>query len=225
MSSQRSHSSQKSPIREKEFVPPVPALPKHSLQTDYARKPEQGYGYHHDELTNVEYGNNDQYGHYTPQPSIEPEHRLAPMAAPVTLAEPIAAAGNQPKAAKSSRSAARVAAAEKAAEATHGDINTRYQPKKPSPLAIKAAEERALQAAQRGDGLSPNRQVSGEWGVALGSPNNDGTFPQRASYGNDPYLNSGSTRGKSGMYTHDPYASYHGDEVEEVRQDGKHNWV
>ena len=225
MSSQRSHSSQKSPVKEKGFIPPVPALPKHAHQPDYVRKPEQGYGYGQNEYSHE---NNGQYGHYAPQPAIEShdvQHSHPATVAPIVLAEPIAAAEEPPKSSKSSRSAARVARAELAAEAAHGDINTRYQPKKPSPLAIKAAEERALQAAQADGYLQPNRQVSGEWGVALGSPNNDGNFPQRMSYSNDPYLNQAPARGQSGMYTYDPYAAYHGNEVDEVQQPTRSTWV
>jgi hypothetical protein len=237
MSSQRSHSSQKSPTREKTFVPPVPALPKHSHQPENIRKQEQGYGYRQDEHRNDRqydhynsqthhYGS--QSNHYAPQPAIETEQYPAPAsAAPVSLADPISTPEDPPKSSKSSRSAARIAAAEKAAEAAHGDINTRYQPKKPSPLAIKAAEERALKAGQTAPGLQAHRQVSGEWGVALGSPNNDGTFAHRASYSNDPYLNNEGSRGKSGVYALDPYAAYHGgDEAEEPQPEEKKNrWI
>jgi len=273
MSSQRANSGQstggaKSPINEKEFVPPVPALPKNAHQPNqYAYgKPEQGYGYSHQE----HYGQQQAYQNYAPQPTQTEHYRgesvsstapltsqqyayadpqpisqrsQAPSAPEETVAEqePTPASDPVRPAKSSSRSAARVAAAEKAAEANHGDINTRYQPKKPSPLAVKAAAERQA-AEQQYLSADPyavggtGRQVSGEWGVALGSPTHDDSFAQqqgqRTSYGNDPYLVQ--ARGKSGMYSHDPYAAYHGDDVEEVDyhqvaadMEGKkrNNWV
>lgn len=219
----------KSPTNEKAFVPPVPTLPKHAHQPPQQQyqpyqpyhpqqhygKPEQEYGYRHEE-----------YSNYAPQPSIEP---------PVAQPEPTPTPVEEPKkSSKPSRSAARIAAAEKAAEAAHGDVNTRYQPKKPSPLAIKAQEKAAAE-----EHLDPSsaRQGSGEWGVALGSPNHDGSFSAqqqvqpgtRASYSNDPYLNGVDARAKSGVYSYDPYASYHGDEMEEMQhQTGsrdRSNWV
>ena len=174
----------------------MPSLPKHA--SAQSQQSNQDYGY-----------NQKEYDNYSQQPTIE--HHVEPE-------EP-----SRPK--KSSRSAARVAAADQAAEASFGDPNTRYQPKKPSPLALKAEEKAAgdSRGPRWDDGpfrsdseyLAPidtTRQVSGQWGVALGSPNTDAAQPQIA--GNDSYAQN--YRGKSGMYSQDPYAGYHRDVVEEV---------
>ncbi|KAK1923224.1 hypothetical protein DB88DRAFT_341058 [Papiliotrema laurentii] len=227
VSASRANSHQKAPISEKDVPPPVPALTKYPAPADpYG----QSYGYEHKEYTQ-----------YAQQPAIEdtPDHPSVSSTAPLTTLPKEEEPTRQKK---PSRSAARVAAAEQAAEANFGDPATRYQPKKPSPLAI-AAEQKL-----RNDGiyhdqrsLSPidtTRQVSGEWGVALGSPNTDSAYHAQSpmSYANDPYLQANGPRGKSGVYSHDPYASYHGDDVEEMRYQSngltpsgpgvsKSNWV
>lgn len=162
---------------------------------------------------------------------------------------------------KPSRSVARMAVAESAAANAFVDPIHRYQPKKPSPLALKAAEEKRKAAASRGENLRaidtnteetlsrPNdyyasneedhasRQISGEWGVALGSPNNDGSFaaqqygtnpgPAQSRYSNDPYLSTGQgqNRAPSGQYTSDPYAAYHDGQQEQQGAAKRGNWV
>ncbi|WVF68017.1 hypothetical protein IAT40_002779 [Kwoniella sp. CBS 6097] len=156
----------------------------------------------------------------------------------------------------SKRAQARMAVAESAAANASVDPAYRHQPKKPSPLALAAAQKKAAEAEAeaRGTGMetlappgygndshnNANRQVvSGEWGVALGSPNNDGQFdinrrPSQSQsqsqmqnavrqesgrapasamgYNDDPYLQQ--QRAKSGQYTEDPYAAYHGGDEE-----------
>lgn len=136
-----------------------------------------------------------------------------------------------------------MAVAESAAASASADPLQRYQPKKPSPLALKAAEEKRAASRARGEHLQPldtnneetlagpndrlgpdggtpdARQLSGEWGVALGSPNNDSSFasqqlghggPAQSRYSNDPYLSAaGQDRAPSGQYSVDPYAIYH----------------
>jgi hypothetical protein len=107
---------------------------------------------------------------------------------------------------------------------------TRWRPNKPSPLALKAQQQKLAGGAQ--ETLAPEgyhapvssgntRATSGEWGVALGSPNNDGSFPPevhyslsagaaQSGYAQDPYLSaSNANRAPSGQYSHDPYAAYH----------------
>jgi hypothetical protein len=153
-----------------------------------------------------------------------------------------------------SRSTARVAVADSAAATAGLDANVRYQPKKPSPLALKAMEDKKkAEAARYGDqemlavpeqyqqGNGGGRNVmSGEWGVALGSPNhdpsaqfsfadqqqqqsqyvNEGSGKDVSRYSNDPYL--AQNRVPSGHYSNDPYAGYH-DPVSNAGQ--KSNWV
>ncbi|WWD07269.1 hypothetical protein V865_005366 [Kwoniella europaea PYCC6329] len=138
----------------------------------------------------------------------------------------------------SKRAQARMNIADSAAANASVDPAYRHQPKKPSPLALAAAERKAAEARMEMEYLAPpgaeqtlpaydsgnapdaNRATSGEWDVALGSPNNDGQFDfnrqqQQGQYDDnvgtheDPYLQA--QRAKSGMYAEDPYASYHGD--------------
>lgn len=93
-------------------------------------------------------------------------------------------------------------------------------------------------------GSSGKRVVSGEWGVALGSPNHDPAMSfaeQQAQYtadtggnntsrySNDPYLSAAAAqRAPSGQYTVDPYAGYH-DPIANASAGGagkkKSNWV
>ncbi|WVW80777.1 hypothetical protein I302_102763 [Kwoniella bestiolae CBS 10118] len=132
----------------------------------------------------------------------------------------------------SKRAQARMNIADSAAANASVDPAYRHQPKKPSPLALAAAERKAAEARMEhlappgeqslppydnGNAPGANRATSGEWGVALGSPNNDGQFDfnrqqQQGQYDDheDPYAQA--QRAKSGMYAEDPYASYHGDE-------------
>ena len=80
-----------------------------------------------------------------------------------------------------------------------------------------------------------DRATSGEWGVAMGSPNHDGSFEAQqggsnSRYSNDPYLSVGNLlaqRNKSGQYTADPYASYHEDKMETLkeRSASRSGWV
>ena len=92
---------------------------------------------------------------------------------------------------------------------------------------------------QQGGGGGRN-VVSGEWVVALGSPNHDpsaqfsfaeqqqqqsqymngGSGKDVSRYSNDPYL--AQNRAPSGHYSNDPYAGYH-DPVSNAGQ--KSNWV
>ncbi|WRT70757.1 uncharacterized protein IL334_007756 [Kwoniella shivajii] len=137
----------------------------------------------------------------------------------------------------SKRAMARMKVADSAAANASADPAYRHQPKKPSPLAIAAAEAKAKQLAEsnnnnmehlappnesslppyesqgQGNNDSRGKAVSGEWGVALGSPNNDGHFnfnsQQPQVEQEDPYLKAQKI--KSGLYTQDPYAAYHGD--------------
>nr|XP_031862585.1 uncharacterized protein CI109_002083 [Kwoniella shandongensis]KAA5529657.1 hypothetical protein CI109_002083 [Kwoniella shandongensis] len=73
-------------------------------------------------------------------------------------------------------------------------------------------------ASRSQGGAGGSRQVvSGEWGVALGSPNGDGSFSTQqqqnlggqSEYKEDPYLQA--KRAQSGQYSTDPYGSYHDD--------------
>ena len=84
---------------------------------------------------------------------------------------------------------------------------------------------------QSGD-WSGGRQVSGEWGVAMGSPAHDQSFEAqqqsgRGRYSGDPYLGvpgqqPAGTRGKSGVYGTDPYEVYHdAEELEHEYQEVK----
>jgi hypothetical protein len=148
-----------------------------------------------------------------------------------------------------------VAVADSAAATAGLDANVRYQPKKPSPLALKAMEDKKKAEAarygdqemlavpgqyQQGGGGGGRNVMSGEWGVALGSPNhdpsaqfsfadqqqqqsqyvNDGSGKDVSRYSNDPYL--AQNRVPSGHYSNDPYAGYH-DPVSNAGQ--KSNWV
>ena len=154
-----------------------------------------------------------------------------------------------------SRSTARVAVADSAAATAGLDASIRYQPKKPSPLALKAMEDKKKAEAarygeqemlavpeqyQQGGGRGGRNVMSGEWGVALGSPNhdpsaqfsfadqqqqqsqyiNEGSGKDVSRYSNDPYL--AQNRVPSGHYSNDPYAGYH-DPVSNAGQ--KSNWV
>ncbi|WVQ95577.1 hypothetical protein IAU59_002674 [Kwoniella sp. CBS 9459] len=321
----------KSPINEKGFVPPVPALPKYAVQQGQDPFKERGYGYNNPapapahaqnmapvaaagggggafgyttqpgfENGGVTYGY-DQYGQPIPQfdssekygqdqgqghgqqphgyhrrsisndssnpsnpfgssaypaekqsvlglpsvvePSSEPESELQPESSSPTKEQQMPARTEK----SSKRAQARMAVAESAAANASVDPAYRHQPKKPSPLALAAAQKKAAEAQAEARGgmetLTPpgygnessgnssgaNRQVSGEWGVALGSPNNDGQFdinrrPSQShtqyavrqesgsapvsGYNDDPYLQQ--HRGKSGLYSEDPYAAYHG---------------
>jgi hypothetical protein len=100
------------------------------------------------------------------------------------------------------------------------------------------------QSQGRGQGQGQGRNVtSGEWGVALGSPNHDpsttfsfadqqstyqpGTGGQNR-YSNDPYLSTAATanqRAPSGQYSNDPYAGYHDPIVNNGAGAKKSNWV
>lgn len=78
--------------------------------------------------------------------------------------------------------------------------------------------------------------MSGEWGVALGSPNHDtsASFADQQSsatgnmnvsrYSNDPYLSANpNQRAPSGQYSNDPYAGYHDPVANGAGK--KNNWV
>ncbi|WVQ86099.1 hypothetical protein IAT38_008267 [Cryptococcus sp. DSM 104549] len=159
---------------------------------------------------------------------------------------------------KASRATARMAVAESAAANAAVSPAFRHKPSKPSPLAIKAQQEREAAAAAAADNggkawaapagedrgpfysepeemdadyLAPAggraNATSGEWGVALGSPDGDDTFADQqaapythgdsgsvrsgsaSSYREDPYLKK-KAQTQSGMYSEDPYAMYHG---------------
>jgi len=92
-----------------------------------------------------------------------------------------------------------------------------------------------------GGGVGGRNVMSGEWGVALGSPNHDPSaqfsFADQqqqhsqyttesgkdvSRYSNDPYLSAHQNRVPSGHYSNDPYAGYH-DPVQNAGQ--KSNWV
>lgn len=163
------------------------------------------------------------------------------------------------KSSKNSRATARMAVAESAAANASVDRMFRHKPSKPSPLAIKAQQERDAQNAKGGgdpltrissdetanpfntesEGLYPaadSRAVnatSGEWGVALGSPDEEDTFAdsqaavldgsdrrEKNNYSEDPYLRK-KAQTTSGLYSQDPYALYH--EEEEEDSDRYHN--
>lgn len=223
----------KTPVMsEKEFVPPVPPLPtlakaqttQPSVQDQYASAIEEGYNHYAQEGDAPAY---DAYGGYSTQPSIEPEYtEVQSTGAPPPLEE------KTRKPDRPSRSTARMAAAENAAARDAADPNTRWKPNKPSRFAKEASpvkgsspyggmdydqEETLAENDYKQQGGKGQRQVSGEWGVALGSPSSDGGFstqsqPLGAHYLNDPYLNqdaSNAQRAPSGQYTTDPYASYH----------------
>jgi hypothetical protein len=261
-------SGAKSPIDEKGFITPLPILPK-----DTYGKSERVYGYPQqhqqqhqpDPYTQVQGGIQDANGaapsySYPVQPTIEhvedPNiHSATGSTQPPVLENESGNSSATP--ARPSRSTARVAAADNAAAREAADPISRYRPNKPSPLALKAEQEKAANSASNlgygrpaddrletlapegyqhnqapSDGYAPTaRATSGEWGVALGSPNNDGTFghdqsyaqaqgysftagAQQAAFPQDPYLSAAGAggynpRAPSGQYTSDPYASYH----------------
>jgi hypothetical protein len=210
-------STPKSPIEEKGPIPVLPVLPKDA----YAQGgQQQAMGY-----------NQYQEAHaYPVQPAIEHvEESSLPSEEPEPVAQKEEVRSNAPPP-KPSRSTARVTAAENAAARDAADPMTRWRPNKPSPLALKAQQQKLAGGAQ--ETLAPEgyhapvssgntRATSGEWGVALGSPNNDGSFPPevhyslsagaaQSGYAQDPYLSaSNANRAPSGQYSHDPYAAYH----------------
>ncbi|WVR08666.1 hypothetical protein IAU60_005724 [Kwoniella sp. DSM 27419] len=187
------------------------------------------------------YAATDRQAQRRPQPEPEPEPQHQTQSQPQVKADDQPARGEK----SSRRAAARMAAAESAAASASVDPAYRHQPKKPSPLALaaaerKAAEEAAAAAAAAGGGYGqmetlgvpgqassagdPARQVSGEWGVALGSAVHDGSYDDnrrvsngatQRGYAADPYLQQQHPRGKSGQYGDDPYSAYHGDAGEE----------
>ncbi|KAK8850583.1 hypothetical protein IAR55_004502 [Kwoniella newhampshirensis] len=68
-----------------------------------------------------------------------------------------------------------------------------------------------------GNGGGSRQVVSGEWGVALGSPDGNSSLSTQqeqlggqSQYKEDPYLQA--KRAQSGQYSTDPYGSYHGGE-------------
>ncbi|WWC92368.1 uncharacterized protein L201_007325 [Kwoniella dendrophila CBS 6074] len=298
---------QKSPINEKGFVPPVPALPKNAATQDpykergygYSGQPQQpqqpqqqyqqDYGYntqpgleenqqqyqydqygqpilspqgqnqydynHHQQ----QQGERPQYGHtrVKSNDSSNPSNPFSNANSATESTSPTKEEQPQPpiKNEKSSKRAqARMNLADSAAANANVDAAFRHQPKKPSPLALAAAEKKLAEAnAPKMEHLAPpsnlpaysstddnngnapgaNRATSGEWGVALGSPNNDGKFdfnrqqqqqPQQVDYqyedSEDPYLQQ--QRGKSGVYAQDPYASYHGNDNDDEQGDVYH---
>lgn len=101
----------------------------------------------------------------------------------------------------------------------------RHKPSKPSPLAIKAQQERDAQNAKGGDPLTrissdetanpfntesegfypaadslPANATSGEWGVAFGSPDEEDAFADSQAAVLD-----GSYRREKSNYSEDPY--------------------
>lgn len=262
-------------MAEKDVVPPVPALPKHyppSSDRVHAEKQQHQYGYGYQQPQ--DHYSQQQYGHahnqYSTQPTIE-ENPTSPTysdnssgsnaysSSSAGSSTPLVKEPKKTSPTKSgSRSVARMAVADSAAATAGLDPNVRYQPKKPSPLALKAQEklnarnewadgpfrsnnagpEETLDDGTHGPSQAQHvgREVmSGEWGVALGSPNHDPSASfadQQASamsgnqsrYSNDPYLAANAkTRAPSGQYSNDPYAGYH-DPV--VNSNGKKsNWV
>lgn len=156
------------------------------------------------------------------------------------------------KSSKNSRAIARMAVAESAAANASLDRMFRHKPSKPSPLAIKAQQERDAQNAKGGGDpltrISSDETAnpfnteseglyatSGEWGVALGSPDEEDTFAdsqaavldgsdhrEKSNYSEDPYLRK-KAQTTSGLYSQDPYALYHGEEEDEEDADRYHN--
>lgn len=149
-----------------------------------------------------------------------------------------------------------MAVAESAAANASMNRMFRHKPSKPSPLAIKAQQEREALAATtdplsrisadetsnpfntESEGLYPTaadssraNAPSGEWGVALGSPDEEDTFADsqaavldsglyhgaKSSYSEDPYIEK-KAQTKSGMYSQDPYALYHEQEEEKEEE-------
>ncbi|KAL7422927.1 hypothetical protein Q5752_002224 [Cryptotrichosporon argae] len=255
-------------------ISPLPGLPK-----------EHGYGYAPQQYANAPVPAPQQqypspHGQYAGQPDLPPEHgqyyfdpsdaaqyvadNHDTPAAPVQPASAVAPAPAQRSSTKASRSAARVAVAEKSVAAASAPLSERHKPVKRSPLAA-AAQPAPAPAPGWGDGpfrlasppTSPGadrdreeladsdvqyranqangtgndtRVTSGEWGVALGSPDHDGSFAQQqqrqtlADHAHvhdadndragvnvraaDPYL--ANALAASGQYSADPYAAYHG---------------
>lgn len=225
-------------------------IPKHA---EYIEKPyEQPYG----QPQNA-YGQNLAYNAYPQQPHID--QYAEPQRSPTYSSGSSRSASGSSESSSStappaekpiskpSRSAARIAVAENAVARENLDANVRYAPKKPSPLALAAQEKAARESPGWGDGpfrqqpqemLAPpidtlgagQRAISGEWGVALGSPNHDpaasfadqqGQYASNynSRYSNDPYVSSATVDTRAPT---DPYAGYH-DPVG-IHQK-KSNWV
>lgn len=213
----------------------------------YSPTKESGYGYSPQQSPIGETPDYAaQYLAAVDEPDTDNNRSYAPEPEETPMVSNVASTG---KIERPSRSKARMAAAESAVANASGDPNSRYRPTKPSPLklaaAAKAEEQRLAELRSGGNegwddapqsqrlsaqsaGPDP-RKVSGEWGVALGSPDGDGRFSmdQTGSHysftSSDPYLNNGSSgdyqsRGPSGHYTSDPYAVYHhdDDQIEEI---------
>ncbi|WVN89811.1 uncharacterized protein L203_105041 [Cryptococcus depauperatus CBS 7841] len=132
---------------------------------------------------------------------------------------------------KKSRAGPRIAAAESAAANASVDPMYRHKPSKPSPLAIKAEQQKnpffsGSENLDSSTDVGRSNVKSDEWGVALGSPDRDNAFSDsqaavldraaKSDYSQDPYL-SKRHQTQSGMYSQDPYASYH-DEAKESKQ-------
>ncbi|OCF41242.1 hypothetical protein I317_04900 [Kwoniella heveanensis CBS 569] len=231
----------------------------HGYDQDKAQAQAQPHGYHRRSVSNDSSNPSNPFGSnaYPAEkqsvvPSVvEPDQSEPEPASPTKEQQ---APARTEKSCK--RAQARMAVAESAAANASVDPAYRHQPKKPSPLALAAAQKKAAEAeaeaearaagtetlAPPGYGNQPsgndasNRQVSGEWGVALGSPNNDGQFDinrrpsqsqsqvqhavrqasasvSASGYNDDPYLQQ--QRAKSGQYSEDPYAAYHGGDEEQ----------
>lgn len=258
---------------EKDVIPPVPALPKHYPPTAEKQQQQYGYGYQQqpDPYGQMQYQQQQQYGgeqqqqQYHTQPTID-NGPISPTYSDHSTGSGPSSSGSgsssaplvkEPKKTSptksGSRSTARVAVADSAAASAGLDPAVRYQPKKPSPLALKAMEKQKAenewgqgpfrsnstgagtgadgdqetlndgQANDQSQPRQPGRNVmSGEWGVALGSPNHDtsASFADQQSsasaaaagnrFSNDPYLSANpNNRAPSGQYSNDPYAGYH----------------
>lgn len=191
--SRPSMSGSRAPILDEKTMPPVPELPKAYQASDGdGGASEKDTGFYFDPKDAAEYDT---------QPSIDEYEE-------VLAADPANHNAQPPP--KPSRSAKRKTAAESAAAKEGGDPNERYRPTKPSPLAL--AKEQSGSGQQ--EMLQPNnyqRAASGEWGVALGSPDHDSSFNVSNGVRGDPYLQGASDthRAPSGQYSSDPYASYH----------------
>lgn len=290
---------------EKDVIPPVPALPKAYPPTATAEKQQQQYGYGYQQQPDPygqmqyqqqqqQYGGEQQQQQYHTQPSID-NGPISPTYSDHSAGSGPSSSGSgsssaplvkEPKKTSptksGSRSTARVAVADSAAASAGLDPAVRYQPKKPSPLALKAMEKQKAEnewgqgpfrsnstgasagaAAGAGAGAGgaeetlddgqygaqsqsqqPGRNVmSGEWGVALGSPNHDtsASFADQQSsalaagagagagaagnrFSNDPYLSANpNNRAPSGQYSNDPYAGYHDPVANAAGK--KNNWV
>lgn len=186
-------SGSKAPILDEKTVPPVPELPRAYQTPDEEHgASEKDSGFYFDPKDAAE---------YDLQPSIDEYEEV--------LATDSANHNAQPPP-KPSRSAKRKTAAESAAAKEGGDPNERYRPTKPSPLALAKGQG----APGHPELLQPSgfqRAPSGEWGVALGSPDHDGSFAAANGPQTDPYIqgDSDSQRAPSGQYSSDPYAAYH----------------